>query len=117
MFSMILLMSFGYTLLYPPSIIEVFASMVIPERSPEEIAYCRRVTMMWVIFFICNGALAFFTACCASLDVWSLYNGLISYVLIAILFTVELCCRYRRFRRYAGLRTDFIFKRLFPPRE
>lgn len=116
LFTMTLLFSFSYTLFYPPSMIEVFARMIIPERSREEVEYCRRVTLMWVVFFIFNGIAASYTACCTSLAIWSLYNGLISYLIIGLLFTAELCYRYWRFRRYAGLRTDFIFRRLFPPR-
>lgn len=116
LFSVGFFISFAYTLLFPPSMVEIFARMIIPERSPDEIAYCRRITIVWVIFFGLNGSVAFFTACCASIAAWSLYNGLLSYVVIGIIFAVELCYRYWRFRRYAGLPTDFIFKKIFPPR-
>ncbi|MCZ6874723.1 MAG: hypothetical protein O7G88_14530, partial [bacterium] len=117
LFSISFFIAFAYTLLYPPSMIEIFASTVIPQQSDEEIAYCRRVTIVWVVFFIFNGTMALFTACCASLGLWSLYNGLISYVIMGALFIAELCFRYWRFRQYVGLRTDFIFKKLFPPRQ
>ena len=117
LFSISLFFFFGYTLVYPPSIIEIFARMVIPDRSPEEIQYCRRTTLMWVIFFLANGSVAFYTACCASLAMWSFYNGFLSYCVIAALFATEWCVRSWRFRRYAGLRTDVLFKRRFPPKE
>jgi uncharacterized membrane protein len=117
LFSISFLIAFGYTLLYPPSMIEIFASMVVPQQSRKEVEYCRRVTIIWVMFFLLNGTLSSFTACCTSLALWSLYNGLISYLAMGILFAAELCFRYWRFRQYVGLRTDFIFKKLFPPRE
>ena len=109
--------AFGYTLLRPPSMIEIFANLLVPQLSREEAAYCRRVTFLWLAFFLLNGSIAAFTACCASLALWSLYNGLLVYIAMGVLFVAELCFRYWRFRRYVGLRTDVIFKRLFPPRE
>jgi uncharacterized membrane protein len=109
--------AFGYTLRHPPSMIEIFASLIVAQLSREEVEYCRRVTIVWVAFFLLNGILAAFTACCASLALWSLYNGLIVYIAMGVLFTAELCFRYWRFRQYVGLRTDFIFKKIFPPRE
>ena len=110
------LISFSYSLLYPPNAIEVFASMLVQDLSTEEIAYCRRITLIWVLFFMLNGMMAFYTACCTSFGIWSLYNGLIAYVVMGILFVVELSYRSWRFRRYPGLPTDFIFKKLFPPK-
>jgi uncharacterized membrane protein len=109
------LVSFSYSLLCPPSTIEVFARLAVPDLSSEEIAYCRRITLVWVGFWGVNGVAAFYTACCTSLGVWSLYNGLLAYLGIGALFVVELSYRSWRFRRYVGLPTDFIFKRLFPP--
>lgn len=111
-----LLASFSYSLLCPPNTIEMFARMFVSELSAEEMLYCRRVTLVWVGFFFLNGLAALYTACCTSLGIWSLYNGLISYVVMGMLFVVELSYRAWRFRRYAGLPTDFIFKKLFPPK-
>lgn len=109
--------AFAYTLLHPPSMIEIFANLIVPQLSREETEYCRHVTIIWVAFFLINGTIAAFTACCASLALWSLYNGLIVYIAMGVLFVAELCFRHWRFRQYVGLRTDFIFKKLFPPRE
>lgn len=112
------LVSFGYTLLRPPSMVEVFArrmtDMVLVE---EQLHYCRQVTLIWTLFFAVNGAVAIFTACCTSLEMWSLYNGLIAYGVMGLLFLTELCYRYWRFRRYLGQPTDVFFKRFFPPRD
>jgi uncharacterized membrane protein len=116
LFSISFLIAFAYTLLCPPSMIEIFARMVVADLSDKEIIYCRHVTIVWVVFFICNGAIALFTACCTSLGLWSLYNGLISYLVMGLLFLTELFFRYWRFRRYTGLRTDVVFKKWFPPR-
>ncbi len=109
--------SFSYSLVYPPSMVEVFAKMNTDDLSEETIRYCRVITLIWVIFFVCNATIASLTACCADLKVWSLYNGLIAYCAIGMLFAGELCYRYWRFRRYVGLPTDFFFRRIFPPKE
>jgi uncharacterized membrane protein len=109
-------LSFGYSLWHPPSMVEVFARMRSEDLTEEAVRYCRLVTGAWMVFFVINATLAGFTACCTSLATWSLYNGLISYGIVGVLFTVELFYRYWRFRRYVGSPTDFLFKRIFPPR-
>jgi uncharacterized membrane protein len=114
--STIFLISFSYSLLSPPNTIEVFARRFVSDLSIEETAYCRHVTLIWVCFLGLNGVAAYYTACCASLRLWSLYNGFITYMMLGLLFAVELSYRSWRFRRYAGLPTDFIFKKLFPPK-
>jgi uncharacterized membrane protein len=112
------LISFGYTLFRPPSMVAILAQRATAITfDAQQLRYCRQVTFVWVVFFILNGAVAALTACCATLAVWSLYNGLIAYVAIGLLFTAELCYRYWRFRRYVGLPTDALFKKWFPPRD
>jgi len=112
------LISFGYTLFRPPSMVAILAQRATAMTfDAQQLRYCRQVTTVWVVFFIVNGAAAALTACCATLAVWSLYNGLIAYIAIGLLFTAELCYRYWRFRRYVGLPTDALFKKWFPPRD
>ncbi len=116
--SLNLLISFGYTLFRPPSMAAIFAQRATTMTfNEEQLRYCRLVTLIWVIFFVFNGTVAGLTACCKTLEVWSLYNGLIAYGAMGLLFTAELFYRHWRFRRYMGLPTDAFFKKLFPPRE
>jgi len=113
-----LLISFGYTLFRPPSMVAVLAQRATSLTFDEQqLRYCRQVTIVWVAFFMLNGIIAALTACCTTLEMWSLYNGLIAYGLMGLLFTVEIFYRHWRFRRYVGLPTDAFFKKLFPPRE
>ncbi|MFP3089350.1 AMP-binding protein [Treponema sp. TIM-1] len=58
-------------------------------------AYCRKVTLVWCLFFIINGGIAAATVFFASDVLWSLYNGGISYIFIGILFGGELMVRKR----------------------
>ena len=89
-----MLILFGATLIQPPSMVERFARLEHPELSPERTRYTRRVTEIWCLFFVANGAIAAYTAAFASREVWALYNGLIAYVLMGSLFAGE-----RLFRR------------------
>jgi uncharacterized membrane protein len=80
---------FALTLLSPPPMIERFARLRTPDLDAYAIGYTRRLTGVWVLFFVVNGAIAAWTALFASLDQWTLYNGLISYLLIGVLFVGE----------------------------
>lgn len=111
-----MLVSFGLTLFRGPSAVETFARLRKPVMSAEEITYCRRVTLVWVGFFFINGAIAFGTIRWGSMAAWAFYNGCLSYVGMGVLFAVEFVYRHWRFRRYVGLPTDPLFRRLFPPR-
>lgn len=93
-----LLAAFGYSLLSPPSIVERLARVREPDLPPAAIGYTRRVTQVWCVFFVINGAIALATALWASEAVWSLYTSVIAYVLMGTLFGVEYLVR-RRFKR------------------
>ena len=91
----LMLLIFGWSLYSPPSLIERVARLQHPDLPPEGVIYTRRVTQVWCGFFIINGTLAAVTALWASLEVWSLYNGLIAYLLMGILFAAEYIVRMR----------------------
>lgn len=80
---------FASTLWKPPSMIERLARIKEPDLPDAAISYTRKVTQLWCLFFIVSGSISLFTACCTSLEIWTLYNGLISYVLIGLLFAAE----------------------------
>jgi uncharacterized membrane protein len=100
----VLLASFGYTLLKPPTMIFRFAALQdrsipsSPDRAKIE-AYTRRVTQVWCCFFVSNALAAAYTAFFASQAVWAIYNGLVSYALIGLLMIVELLVRKARMAR------------------
>lgn len=93
--SLILLSSFYYSLLHPPTIITCIAQNL--EKAPlstDIIAYTRKVTIVWCVFFTINAILSFYTAVYSSTAVWSLYNGLLSYLFTGLLFVGEWLVRY-----------------------
>jgi uncharacterized membrane protein len=89
------LAAFGYSLAAPPSMIERLARLSEPDLPPEAIAYTRRVTQVWCGFFILNGSVALGTALWASEAVWSLYTGVVAYLLMGLLFAGEYLVRLR----------------------
>jgi uncharacterized membrane protein len=110
-----LLAVFGLSLWREPPMVERFARLQVDHLSPDEIAYCRTVTGVWCAFFLANGGIALLLALGGNLTLWTLYTGLVSYVLIGVLFALEITYRQWRFRRYEGGVTDPLFRRLFPP--
>ncbi len=84
---------FAYSLLYPPSVAERIARVREPDLPAAAVAYTRKVTQMWCIFFAANGTIALVTALWTSPRVWWFYNGLIAYVVMGILFGGEYCVR------------------------
>ena len=89
-----MLLLFGLSLVKPPSMIEMFARIRRPDLPPSAVAYTRKVTRVWCVFFIVNGSIAVYTAFYASQDTWSLYNGLIAYVAMGMLIAGELLVRH-----------------------
>lgn len=75
--------------------IERFARLVHSDLSADAVRYLRNVTRVWCVFFLFNASIALYTAIWASWSVWSLYNGLVSYILIAALLLGEYCARRR----------------------
>lgn len=91
----VLLAVFAVSLRFPPSAVERIARLSEPDLPPHAIAYTRRVTQVWCGFFVLNGTLALATALWASERTWALYNGLLAYVMMGVLFAAEWCIRQR----------------------
>jgi len=89
---------FGLTLVRPPTLIERFARRGDPSLSEEAVEYCRRVTVVWFVYCLVNAAIASGTALLGSLELWSLWTGVLSYVGMSILFFGEVLLR-KRLRR------------------
>jgi uncharacterized membrane protein len=90
---------FAVSLLRPPTMIERLARLQDPALPPEGIPYTRKVTWVWLAFFLVNGAIASYTAYWGTLEQWTLYNGIISYVLMGLLFAGEWCVRQSVIKR------------------
>lgn len=112
-----LLVTFGATL-RPGAVpmVERFARLAHDDLTPQQQAHCRAVTYVWCLFFVANGATALYLALTASTRTWTLYTGLVAYVLMGLLFAGEYVVRSYRFRH---LGRGLLAQRLgaiFPPR-
>ena len=93
-----LLAFFGFTLWRPPSFAFRMACLgnkslnTSPSFKAVE-RYCNKVTFAWCLFFVVNGSVSALTVFVGSDKIWSLYNGLISYILIGLFFIVEYLVR------------------------
>jgi len=92
--------SFGITLYAPPSAVERMAVKFGVQVNHAASAYMRRVTIVWCVFFVINGLIAAWLALNSSLYWWSLYSGLLSYLLMAVLFGVEYLVRLCVIRKH-----------------
>ncbi|WP_439686785.1 DNA gyrase subunit B [Cupriavidus oxalaticus] len=91
----VLLAVFGWSLWRPPSIVERLARLREPLLSRTGVAYTRKVTVAWCLFFCGNGTIALGTALFASDRAWAVYNGAVAYVLIGAMFAGEWLVRQR----------------------
>lgn len=96
--SLLMLTLFGSSLWQEQSLIEYFARIREPELPVEGISYCRSVTKVWCGFFLINATIALITTF-LSLEVWTLYNGFISYLIMGSLFIGEFLIRGRMYRK------------------
>lgn len=89
----VLLVVFAVSLRYPPTVVERLARLTDPDLPASGVRYTRKVTAVWCVFFVANGAAAAYTAAFSSDAAWALYNGLIAYGLMGCLMGTEWCVR------------------------
>ncbi|MGN1282033.1 MAG: hypothetical protein ACI4UM_09075 [Succinivibrio sp.] len=89
------LMVFGISLFSKSSIITRLAmlSQKTEDLPPYVIRYTTAVSKIWCVFFLVNGFTAFLTVQYGDIGLWTLYNGLISYILMGLLFACEFIVR------------------------
>ncbi|MDD5276953.1 MAG: hypothetical protein PHR16_12830 [Methylovulum sp.] len=90
---------FGRTLLKGkgPSFIESFVRLEFPEIPPGISEYCRQLTIMWTGFFAFNALMCVVLAIWGTDFWWTLYNGMVIYLLIGVLVVGEYIYRHFRF--------------------
>ena len=99
--NLFLLAAFGWSLIYGPPFVERFARLREPNLPPAAVRYTRVVTWVWVGFFAFNGSMSAALTLWAPLSWWMLYNGMISYALMGMLFAGEWVFRQRLRRSFA----------------
>jgi len=87
---------FGISLFKKP-LIEIFAERMRVELDDFGRAYTRHATLAWTIF-LCGNAAISLTTVFAPTEIWTLYNGFISYVLIGLMMLGEFLVRKKVMR-------------------
>ncbi len=113
--NLLLLTHFAGSLRGPVSLVERMARIQEPELPPGGPAYCRKVTKVWCAFFVANAAVAAGLALYGPLTWWTFYTGLLGYLLMGLLFTVEFIVRKMTFRRFGESLPDRVLARIIGP--
>jgi uncharacterized membrane protein len=109
-----LLFAFGRTLRGGPTLVEQIARLGEPTLSAAQVRHCRATTQVWCGFFAANALICLALAWAAPLWLWTLYTGLVAYVLMALLFAAEWLVRSWRFHQFRGAWVDPLMRRFFP---
>ena len=109
-----LLYVFARTLRGGPTIVERLALLRQPTLSAAQVRHCRTTTAVWCAFFAANVAICTALAWAGPLWLWTLYTGVISYVLGALLFGAEWLVRSWRFHHLTAAWADPLLRRFFP---
>lgn len=83
-----------------PLLLRIIRARGIP-TSKHAPAYLYRLTAVWAGFFVINGAVSIWTST-RGIEIWTLYNGFLSYCLVALLVGVEYVFR-RYYKRRMGV--------------
>jgi len=93
--SLFLLFTFGLSLAFGPPVVERIARARELDLPAAAIPYTRKVTWVWVGFFVFNAAMSAALTLWAPLKWWTLYNGLLVYFIMGPLFVGEWLLRRR----------------------
>ncbi len=78
-------------------LVEHFARMQKPALPDDEVRYCRSVTAIWGVVLLLAAAAGVVLAFGASLATWTVFTGVGSYVLVAVVYAIEWIVRKIRF--------------------
>jgi uncharacterized membrane protein len=92
--NLMFLLLFALSLTQEQSLIERLARRLEPELPASGVRYTRKVTVAWCLFFVVNGAISLWSIG-AGEKIWALYNGLIAYLLMGLMFVGEWLIRRR----------------------
>ncbi|WP_245959261.1 hypothetical protein [Psittacicella gerlachiana] len=90
-----MLIVFTSSLFSSQSFVERLARIQDPNLTPQGVIYTRRVTQVWCGFFILNILVITFCIWQKYWFFWALYSGIISYLLMGLLFLGEWLVRRR----------------------
>ncbi len=93
---------FAISLRADMTLVERFARMFTKDIEQHQRDYMRGFTVLWALLLLANAAVAAYTACCLSLAQWTIYNGVIAYLVFGVFTLGELINRHFYKKRYAA---------------
>ncbi|EAM7299168.1 DNA gyrase subunit B [Salmonella enterica subsp. enterica serovar Give] len=93
--NLVMLAVFGGSLWTAMPLVERLARLRKPNLPPAGMRYTRKVTVVWCGFFTGNGAMALFTVLHGDMHLWTLWNGMVAYILMGTLMATEWLVRQR----------------------
>ena len=90
-----LLLLFSSSLFREKNIVELLARLKEPELPESGVRYTKKVCILWCGYFLVNSLVVFYTIHFTDLETWTLYNGFISYVVIAVIAGLEFLVRQK----------------------
>jgi uncharacterized membrane protein len=111
-----LLVTFGSTLWNGPPLIERFARLQHSDLTSAEVSWCRLWTKLWTAFFATNAVVATSLGLTNHLQLWAVYNGLLTYIVMGGFFVGEYSIRKYRFGRYSSHPLDRLLRWCFDTR-
>ena len=97
--NLVMLVVFGGSLWTSMPIVERLARLREPALPESAVRYTRRVTQIWCAFFIGNGGIALLTALHGDMALWTVWNGMIAYLLMGALMAGEWLVRRQVIKR------------------
>ncbi|MDK4573905.1 hypothetical protein [Kingella kingae] len=91
--NVLMLLAFGGSLFAKQSLVERLARLQTPDLPPSGVAYTRKVTQIWCVFFVLNGSTAAVLALLGWHDIWAIYTGIVAYGLMGLLMSGEFLYR------------------------
>lgn len=93
------LIIFTGSLFAKQTVIERLARLQTPDLPPEGVIYTRRITQMWCVFFLLNASIIAALSLLEDKRAWTLYTGVISYLLIGALLGGEWLYRQHKLKQ------------------
>ena len=90
---------FFSSLFQEKTVIQKIALAENPDAGAETMKYTRNLTYIWAIFTFINFLISLYTVF-MSKEIWALYNGFISYILVGTFFVIEYIVRINFKRKY-----------------
>jgi len=105
------LLVFAGSLVVRRPLVERFARLFHADLTAEEVVYCYKVTWLWMLFFLINITVILLLAEFGPLSWWTIYTGVLGYLVAGAVGLGEYVVRKYRFGRFTDRFHDRLLQR------